>query len=155
MIKIEFSEEEPAAINYERYNHPHPRVQRKMEALWLLKHQDICRLTGITKPTLVTYLKDYQEGGLSKLKEIKFYQPQSELHHDTETLENYFRENPPSSIKEGMAKRVELTGIKRSEPQIRHYLKSLGMERRKVGMLPAKADPLEQEEFKKKARTDT
>jgi len=33
MIKIEFTDAEQEAINYERYNHPHPRVQRKMEAL--------------------------------------------------------------------------------------------------------------------------
>ena len=35
MIKIEFTEGAIQALNYERYHHPHPRVQRKMEALWL------------------------------------------------------------------------------------------------------------------------
>jgi hypothetical protein len=53
MIEIEFTEEEMQALNYERYHHPHPRVQRKMEALWLksqgLSHKDICRLTGIKR----------------------------------------------------------------------------------------------------------
>ncbi len=31
MIKIEFSEEEIKALHYERFHHPHPRVQMKME----------------------------------------------------------------------------------------------------------------------------
>lgn len=35
MIRIQFTEEEKQALNYERYHYPHPRVQRKMEALWL------------------------------------------------------------------------------------------------------------------------
>jgi Homeodomain-like domain len=77
MIRIEFSEEEKQALDYERYHHPHPHVQRKMEALWLksqkLPHKDICRFTGISKHTLCTYLEAYKEGGMNKLKEINFY----------------------------------------------------------------------------------
>lgn len=152
MIQIEFTEAEQEAINHERYNHPHPRVQRKMEALWLksqgIKHKEICKLTGISEPTLCSYLKDYQQGGLEKLKEINFYQPQSDLSNHTQTIEAYFQDNPPANVKEAMAKIEELTGIKRSETQIRHYLKSIGLKRRKIGMLPAKADPDVQEQFK-------
>jgi hypothetical protein len=70
MMRIEFSAEEKQALDYERYHHPHPRVQRKMEVLWLksqhLPHQEICRFTGISKHTLCTYLRDYQQGGMEK-----------------------------------------------------------------------------------------
>jgi len=152
MIKIEFTEAEKKALSYERYHHPHPRVQRKMEALWLksqaITHKEICRLTGISKPTLCSSLKDYSEGGIEKLKEINFYQPQSDLVKHTQTIEGYFPDNPPASIKEAMAKIEELTGIKRSETQIRHDLKSIGMKRRKIGMIPAKADSEKQDIFK-------
>jgi Homeodomain-like domain len=69
MIHIEFSEQEKRALDYERYHHPHPHVQRKMEALWLksqkLPHKDICRCTGISKHTLCTYLQSYKQGGLA------------------------------------------------------------------------------------------
>lgn len=72
MIKLEFSQAQAEALNYERYHHPHPRVQRKMEALWLksqgLRHQEICRLTGIGSTTLTGYLRAYQQGGLEALK---------------------------------------------------------------------------------------
>jgi transposase len=151
MIKIDFTEEEKKALDYGRYNYPHPRVQRKMEALWLksqgLSHKEICRLTGISPNTLRTYLREYLQGGIEALKKLKFYQPQSELNEHTTTIEEYFREHPPASVKEAMAKIEELTGIKRSENRIRVFLKSIGMTPRKVGMIPAKADPEKQENF--------
>jgi len=153
MITIEFTKEEKQALHHERFHHPHPRVQLKMEAIWLksqeLPHNEICRLTCISKPTLCSYLKDYKDGGIVKLKEVSFYRPQSVLQDYKLTLETYFRDNPPASIKEAMAKIEEVTGIKRSETQVRQFLKSMGMKCRKVGMIPAKADVEKQEKFKK------
>jgi transposase len=81
------------------------------------------------------------------LKELNYYRPQSELSQHTTTIKAYFREHPPASVKEAMAKIEELTGIKRSENRVREYLKSIGMKPRKVGTIPAKADPDEQERF--------
>ncbi len=40
MIKIEFNQEEINELRYYRYNHPHPRVQRKIDVL-LLKSKGI------------------------------------------------------------------------------------------------------------------
>ena len=153
MITIEFTEKEKQSLHYERFHHPHPRVQLKMEAIWLksqeLPHNEICRLTCISKPTLCSYLKDYKDGGINKLKEINFYRPKSVLQDHKSTLETYFRDNPPSTIKEATAKIKEIAGIKRSETQVRQFMKSMGMKCRKVGMIPAKADAEKQEKFKK------
>ena len=153
MITIEFTEEEKRDLHHGRFHYPHPRARQKMEAVWLksqgLAHQEICRLTCISKPTLWAYLKDYQERGIEKLKVVNFYRPESELAAYASTIETYFRENPPASIKEAAAKIEDLTGIKRSETQVRKFLISLGMKPRKVGMVPAKADPEKQEQFKK------
>jgi transposase len=158
MIEIEFTEEEMQALNYERYHHPHPQVQRKMEALWLksqkLSHEEICRLTGISSNTLRRYLREYQRGGIEALKELNVYQPQSELNQHTAAIEAYFREHPPASVKEAMAKIEELTGIKRSENRVREFLKSIGLAPRKAGTIPAKADPDEQETFIKGIYSD-
>ena len=61
MITIDFTQKDIDALDYERFHHPHPKVQRKMEALFLkakgLKHAEICRLCGISTPTLITYLR--------------------------------------------------------------------------------------------------
>jgi hypothetical protein len=47
------------------------------------------------------------------LKEVDFRKPQSELKKHTTTIEAYFREHPPASVKEVMAEIEEMTGIKR------------------------------------------
>ena len=152
MITISFNKAEKEALERERYYHPHPRVRQKMEALWLksqeLPHQEICRLSSISEPTLCSYLKDYQAGGLEQLKVINFYQPESELMAHQQTMVAYFAQHPPATIKQAMAKIEELTGLKRSEPQVGKFLKAIGMKCRKVGMLPAKADPEIQVQFK-------
>jgi hypothetical protein len=67
----EYSAEEKAIFHYERFNHPHPRVQIRMEVMY----------------TVRKYIKEYEEGGIEKLKEINFYRPKSELLEYKETLE--------------------------------------------------------------------
>ena len=152
MIIISFSEAEKEALTRERYYHPHPRVRQKMETLWLksqeLQHKDICRLADISEPTLCHYFEDYKEGGLEKLKVLNFYHPESALMEHEQTIKAYFEQYPPATIKQAMAKIEELTGLKRSETQVGKFLKIIGMKCRKVGMLPAKADPEKQEQFK-------
>ncbi|RAM48083.1 MAG: IS630 family transposase, partial [Hapalosiphonaceae cyanobacterium JJU2] len=154
MIKIEFTPQDMQALNYERYHHPHPRVQIKMEALWLksqgLPHQEIVRLTGISPNTLRSYLHDYLEGGIEKLKEINFNRPTSKLIEHKQKIEDYFRTKPPANINEAINKIEELTGIKRSPTQVRLFLKSIGMRCLKVGFVPGKADLEVQADFKKK-----
>ena len=154
MIKLTFTEDDIKVLHYERFHHPHPRVQRKMEALYLksqgLPHQDICRLAGLSPNTLRRYLRQYQKGGIEGLKQINFYRPESELNRYADRLEAYFREHPPATIKEAQAKIEELTSLRRSLGRVRLFLKSIGLRRRKVASVPAKADPEEQERFKKK-----
>jgi len=144
-IQLEFTPEIQAQLQHERYHHPHPIVQRRMEALWLkshgLPHAQIAQLAGISPNTLREYLRLYQAGGVDRLKELHLHQPTSELAAHTASLEAHFRAEPPATIKEAQSEIETLTGIRRSETQVRHYLKGLGLRCRKVGMLPAKADP--------------
>ena len=66
-----------------------------------------------------------------------------------ETIENYFKDHPPATIKEAMDVIEKITGLKRSEKSIRKFLNKIGLRRRKVGMVPSKADVEKQEDFKK------
>lgn len=157
MIKIEFTEGDIQSLNYERYHHPHPRVQRKMEALWLKSqgepHNKIAQLTGISINVVTQYIKEYKAGGIEKLKELNFYRPESKLGEHKQTIEDYFREHPPATIKEAMSTIEKLTGLKRSEKQVRKFFKRIGLSRRKTGTIPSKADVNEQEAFKKNLRS--
>ena len=152
MIRIEFSEQDLEKIQRLRYEHPHPRVRRRMEVLWLksqgLAHQEICRLAGVSSNTLRKYLRVFQTGGITKLMELNFYAPTSDLEHHRFRLEAYFRAHPPATLNEAAAKIQELTEIKRSPSAVGRFLNSLGMAPRRVGTIPSKADPDKQERFR-------
>ena len=76
MISLDFTPQDIDALHHERFHHPHPRVQQKMEAIYLksqgLLHKEICRLTRISENTLRTYLRQFQDGGLERLKRLDF-----------------------------------------------------------------------------------
>lgn len=155
MIKLAFTEAEKDELQYERHHHPYPDVRLKMEVIWLksqnLPHREIGRLTGVGSTTLTAYLRKYREGGIEALKIRKPYRPQSDLDAHSEMLKAHFLEHPPASTKEAMATIESLTGIRRSPRRIQEFIKRIGMKRRKVGMIPAKADTQAQEAFKKKS----
>jgi len=151
MIKIEFSAEEVEQLHYERRFHPHPRVRQRMETVYLkaigYQHQEIGRIVGISQKTLRGYLQMYQAGGIEALKELNFYRPQSELEDYGEQLKAEFEARPAKSINEAVQRIEELTGIRRSPTQVEQFLKKLGLKRLKVGQIPSKADPEQQETF--------
>jgi len=152
-IQLEFTPEIQATLEQERYQYPHPIVQRRMETLWLkshdLPHAQIAELAGVSENTMRDYFRLYQEGGLEKLKELHPYRPVSELQAHVTSLEAHFRAHPPATIKEAQSEITRLTSIERSASQVRHFLHDqLGMRCRKVGMLPAKADPEAQATYK-------
>ena len=126
-IQLEFTPEIQASLNYERYHHPVPLVQRRMEVLWLkshgLPHALIATLAGVSENTMRDYFRLYAEGGLDQLKQVNFYRPESELQAHGTSLEAYFQANPPATIKEAQQEIETLTGIKRSESQVGEFLK--------------------------------
>jgi len=81
---------------------------------------------------------------------VNFRRPESELSAHRSSIERFFRDNPPYSAKEAGAEIENLTGIRRSDTQVRKFLKRIGMRRLKIGTVPAKADVEVQEEFVKK-----
>jgi transposase len=152
MISIEFSEADQQTLLYERFHHPHPRVQIKIEALWLksqgMEHQIITQLVGISANTLRSYLREYQEGGIERIKEVRFNRPTSALMPHAPSIEAHFREHPPININAAITTIEKLTGIRRSPTQVKLFLKRMGMKCLKVGVFPAKADPEEQEAYR-------
>jgi transposase len=143
MIEVQISAADKAQLFKERFTHPHPRVMKKMEALYLkscgLPNNLICSILQIDGNTLRAYIKEYLSGGIDQLKVINFNRPQSDLQAFADSIENYFRANPPKSICEAAAKIKELTGIERKETQVRKFLKGMGFRHLKVGEVPAKA----------------
>lgn len=151
MIRIEFSQKEIELLDYERKNHPHPRVRQKMEVLYFkamgLPHGQIQMLCHIARATLVRYLRQYQEGGRAELHKLRFHQPESVMMENRHELEESFLKNPPATVNEARERIERETKLKRSPTAVNRFLKKIGMKRRKVGAVPAKADPEVQKSF--------
>jgi transposase len=148
-----FSEADIEALRYWRFHHPAPRVQVRVEALYLRSQQvangDILRLCGISKASFHCYLTVYVTGGIEQLKHLEPRRPCSALHHHRATIEAEFRQCPPATVAEAAARIEALTGIARKPTPVHQFMQALGVKPRKVGMLPARADIAAQEAFKK------
>jgi transposase len=138
---ITFTSDDRRALAHDRYHHPDPRVQRKMEVLWLkshgLNHDDIAADADVSRRTVQRYLDEYLEGGLSRLRCCRWHQPQSALVEPEVSLEESFLKHPPRSAKQARAIIAPQTGIHRGLSQVRHFLKDrLGFRWRQTGAIP-------------------
>src|SRR5512147_2651969 len=80
---ITFTADDRKALAHDRYHHPDPRVQRKMEVLWLkshgLSHDQIAAYADVSRRTVQRYLDQYHEGGLPRLRRCRWHHPYSGL----------------------------------------------------------------------------
>jgi transposase len=141
MRSIHFTAEDRRSLSHDRYHHPDPRVQRKMEVLWLkshgLNHDEIATLADVSRRTVQRYLNEYREGGLPRLRLDLWHQPQSVLVGHQESLEDFFSKHPPRSTKQARSVIERQTGIRRGLSQVRHFLKNrLGLRWRQTGAIP-------------------
>jgi transposase len=127
MREFTFSREVLADIRHERYHHPHPRVQRKMEVLWLksrgLTHAEIAEFADVSPRSVQRYLDEFLEGGLERVRRLGWPGKRCELDEHHASLEDHFLENPPRSAREAQEAIERLTGIRRGLSQVRAFLK--------------------------------
>jgi len=127
MREFDFSEGVLAEISHDRYHHPHPRVQRKMEVLWLksqgLTHDVIAQLAGVSSRSVQRYLDEFEQGGLEQVRRLNWRGKHGELDDHWQSLEDHFTHNPPRSAREAREAIERLTGIRRGLSQVRAFLK--------------------------------
>ncbi|MDP2114575.1 MAG: hypothetical protein Q8K69_11015 [Bacteroidota bacterium] len=70
-----------------------------LKGLGKIPHELIAEITGVSPNTMRTYFKEYETGGIGKLKQINFYQPQSKLVEHKTSIEQYFRDNPSGRVR--------------------------------------------------------
>ncbi|MEA2632450.1 MAG: hypothetical protein QOE66_2669 [Chloroflexota bacterium] len=143
-------------LAHDRYHHPDPRVQRKMEVLWLkshgLGHDDIATYADVSRRTVQRYLDEYLEGGLPRLRRCPGHHPPSALVEHEASLEEYFQAHPPRSVKQARAVIEQRTGVRRGLSQVRHFLKDrLGLRWRQVGAIPVPPKKTVQEHAQEQA----
>jgi transposase len=155
MIYLSISEDEAKKIEEERFNCADPIISRRLHALYLkyqgCPHQEISQYVGLSSNALTSVFKKYASSGLEGVKSVKYHPKHSELEEHRELLKAHFEQHPPASVKQACRDIEKLTGIKKKEERVRIFLHQMGMKPRKVGGMPANANPDRQEEFKKKA----
>jgi transposase len=129
MRRFTFTTDDLAAIRHARYHHPHPRVQQKMEVLWLksqgFTHEAIARLADVSRRTVQRYLDAFAAGGLESLRRLPWKGRVNELADHQGSLEDYFVEHPPRSTRAAQAAIAAQTGVRRGLTQVRAFLKKL------------------------------
>ena len=127
MREFTFSDEQLAQIRHDRARHPHPRVQQKMNVLWLkakgLTHDTIAELADTSVRTVQRVLTEFLEGGLDAVRRTRWLGKHAELDDHAPALEDHFLENPPRSTREAQAEIERLTGVRRGLTQVRAFLK--------------------------------
>ena len=122
-----FAAEDLQTLARERYEHPHPRVQQRMELLWLISQgipwEQAAPLAGVSRATAARYVAAYRQGGVAALRACRWRAPTSALHDHRATLEESFSANPPATIAEACARIKAETGLERRPTQVRAFLK--------------------------------
>jgi transposase len=117
------------ALRHERYHHPHPRVQQRMEVVWLksqgLTHEDIARLADVSRRSVQRYLDDFAQGGLERLRRLAWPGKPNALAAHRDSLEDYFLEHPPRSARAAQDAIAQQTGVRRGLTQVRAFLKKV------------------------------
>lgn len=139
--KYSFSESVVEAIASERYRHPDPRVQERMEILWLKSkcetHDRIAQLANVSRSTVQRTLRIYSAKGLDGIRSFGWKGQPSALTPHRTTIEEDFRRHPPHTAHEAARRIEELTGVQRKPSRVRKFMKEdLGMKCLKVAPIP-------------------
>jgi transposase len=134
MRRIEFTKEEIAQLKHESIYHEHALVRRRMQALLLksegLPHAKIGELLDICPTTLRKYFDLFLNSEAARrveaLKELNYKGKPNRLMEKKAEIVAHLEKSPPATQKEAQARIKELTGLQRSLPQVREFLKKTG-----------------------------
>ena len=145
MIRVPISAADMQVLKEERYIHPHPRVQRKLHALYLVglgySRHDVARVVGVSEGTVRNYIHAYAAGGLEALRQFNPHPPSAALDAYTDTIRQAFVEQPPHTVQEAVERIEVLTGVRRSPTAVRAWLKKTDLAFAKPGPFQPKPTP--------------
>lgn len=136
-----FPEAVVEAIARDRYGHPDPRVQERMEILWLKSrnetHGRIADLADVSRSTVQRVLRIFAAKGLDGVRSFGWKGRPGALAPHRATIEEEFRRHPPHTAHEAARRIEERTGVRRKVSRVRKFLKDdLGMKCLKVAPVP-------------------
>lgn len=131
MRHIEFTEEELKQLAHENVYHKHPLVRRRMQAMLLksqgVPHKEIVKILDISPTTMRSYFDLFLAGRVEALKQLNYKGKRNLLMERKDEIITSLEANPPATYKEAQTKIQAVTGLKRSLPQVREFLKKTGL----------------------------
>src|ERR1700712_4123834 len=74
MARLTFLDAEREALRRERFEHPHPRVQKRMDVLWYISkgetYSRAAELGDVSPATVDRYVAIYRQRGIEGLKQF-------------------------------------------------------------------------------------
>ncbi|MCB0847523.1 MAG: IS630 family transposase [Bacteroidetes bacterium] len=151
MLTLTISQADLQILKYKRFEQDSPILGKRLEVLWLkylgYSHQEIARVSCVCLNSVSNYLRLYQSDGLAGILHLGYQGPVSELKQYESSIKTDLDQSPVQTIKEAAARIEKISGLKRSPTQIRVFLKQMGFKPYKLGHIPGKADPQEQQAF--------
>ncbi len=144
-LPVKISKAEVDKLSYERYAYPQPMVQKRISAVYLkmefnYDNRFISLITGLHYNMVGFWIKVYKEKGFDGLLTNNYGTNKSEMENHAENILDSFLQRPPMTAAEAVQRISEMTGITRSEQQVRTFMKRHGLKFIKCGHIPSKAD---------------
>jgi transposase len=136
-----------------RFSQKTDAINRRINAVYFwglgLTQRQISRLAHVSANTMRRYVDVFETNGLAAMTMDDRHGRPSVLAPYEEVIRDEFIARPPATVNQAKARIAEITGIKLENTRVRHYMQSLGMKQRQLTRIPGKADPSQQEDFKK------
>jgi transposase len=141
------------ALDEARFSQKTDAINRRINAVYFwgmgLTQRQVSRLAHVSANTMRRYVEVFETNGLAAMTLDDRHGRPSALAAYEQILRAEFVVRPPATVNQAKAKIAEITGVKLENTRIRLYMRSLGMKQRQLTPIPGKADPAQQEEFKK------
>jgi len=151
-LRFNISKAEIEKLNYERYAYPDPMVQKRIFAVYLKavlgwNNSIIGHTVGLHHNAVGNWINKYKANGFEALLSNNYGSKKSELENHADSILKSFQLQPPMTAS-GAAERIrEMTGISRSQQQVRSFMKRHELKFIKCGHIPAKADNSQQHQW--------
>jgi len=151
-LGLNISKAEIDKLNYERFAYPHPMIQKRIFSVYLkaalnYSNSMIGQITGLHQNIVSYWIRVYKEKGFEALLINNYGTNKSMLEEHAENVLCSFLQKPPMNAAEAAERISEMTGINRSEQQVRAFMKRHGLKFIKCGHVPAKADNEAQQQW--------
>lgn len=144
-LSFKVSKAEIEKLSYERYAFPQPIIQKRIFAVYLkmefnYTNRVIGLITGLHYNMVAFWINIYKQKGFDGLLTNNYGTNKSVLANHTESILDSFLQQPPMTASEAAQRISKMTGVTRSEQQVRAFMKRHGLKFIKCGHIPAKAD---------------